>query len=115
MLPNLLIQAVWLFGIYGCQEIRQRVFDHFVDGASMNMDSLIVDSLLHNKLSLSVRARKVLYAFSIAQIRVHFGSVRTQNRSMGIDYGTPPDPTKSHVDKTIKQRSMTYVRSAREL
>ena len=74
------------------------------------MDNLIVDSLLHNKLPLSVRARKVLYAyFSIAQIQVHFGSVRTQNPSMGIDYGTPPHPTKSHVDKTIKQRSMTDV------
>ena len=66
ILPSLLIQAVWLFGIYGCHRIWQRFFDQFVDGASMNMDNLIVDSLLHNKLSLLVRARKVLYAFSIA-------------------------------------------------
>ena len=48
---------------------------HIVDSTGMHMDSLVINSLLHNELVLSVRTGQVLDPFGIAQGGVDFGSI----------------------------------------
>ena len=57
---------------------------HIVDSTGMHMDSLVINSLLHNELVLSVRTGQVLDPFGIAQGGVDFGSIWAQDCSMGI-------------------------------
>ena len=78
MLPYLSIEATWLLAILGCQGSGQCFFDHLphiVNCTGMHMDSLVVNSLLDNELSLSVRTGQVLDSFGIAQGAVDFGSI----------------------------------------